>query len=889
MKTLKPEEVKTIIKNSPPGSNPNTVVQALINKGYILEGLNDKPVEKPDGFLKSIGKDVVETLVVKPADRVAEAVGRTGFLGQDIKKGYETMADEGESRQFNVPGLGEIDVEAQKGGSEGARQIGGEALKIGSFLFPYGKVAGAVGSKVLGASKLTPIALKTAKTVGNIASGATGGYLADVGYNLSDDSKTLGEAFTPGLGTLIGGSIPVAGTVFKAGKRAVQGSRNVKDVTKRVIQGETKDIPLAEQAFKNIDLKGVKSRQELSQRLSSAMENQMKVVDDYLSKDPRALSLDEYAIRTTNNVGQEVKTDVISNALTHLEDFYKQAGDNLSASNIGIVKQKAISEGLTHQEVNNIARMYSEEFGSKAFNKVGDPLTSVNAQMFENTRSGLKQASRGGLGYGAEAKQADKLYSAMTNTKRLIDKGAEGVNKLEARLKNRNIIQKLSYGAVKVINALTGGALKAGVEALGVSNIGNKIDNWINLERSLQKDLEFIQKANNIRTDSALIKFIEDFSKRFKFPGDAMVDDLSTRGKQLKNIPNKQGGFVSLGQSESALPIKRTTNTIKKNIPKASNISPNSTTKSLKGKGTIPENSNYLYHGTGGTSAEAIFKEGLKPGRKGTLSLSKDEAYSRNYAQDGMTPQGKTYGTMFRVKADYVKGKTIPVKKTAPMSDQLNEILTKETIPPEAIEVYRNGKWQPLKSSPENSLISEAKKYKSAEEFANNTPSDVLDKLREAGVRGGEQRMKFWEDATGKKTGTSYQMSHRPSEGVSAFDLTEKVNGEQMIPKDMYTQWYGSRGTATDLESISVLKKIKGKPEADVTIYRASPKESFNEGDWVTFSKKYAQEHAKGNNTKVFSKVVKAKDVRWAMDDVNEFGYFPKSQLTDIWKKANKK
>lgn len=591
MKTLKPEEVKTIIKNAPQGSNPNTVIQALINKGYILEGLNDKPVEKPDGFLKSIGKDVVETLVVKPADRVAEAVGRTGILGEDIKKGYEAMADEGESRQFNVPGLGEIDVEAQKGGSEGARQIGGEALKIGSFLFPYGKVAGAVGSKVLGASKLTPIALKTAKTVGNIASGATGGYLADVGYNLSDDSKTLGEAFTPGLGTLIGGSIPVAGTVFKAGKRAVQGSRNVKDVTKRVIQGETKDIPLAEQAFKNIDLKGVKSRQELSQRLSSAMENQMKVVDDYLSKDPRALSLDEYAIRTTNNVGQEVKTDVISNALTHLEDFYKQAGDDLSASNVNLIKQKAVSEGLTHQEVNNIARMYSEEFGTKAFNKVGDPLTSVNAQMFENTRTGLKQAARGGLGYGAEAQAADKLYSAMNNTKRLIDKGVEGVNKLEARLKNRNIIQKLSYGAVKVINALTGGALKAGVEALGVSNIGNKIDNWINLERSLQKDLEFIQKANNIRTDSALIKFIEDFSKRFKFPGDAMVDDLSTRGKQLKNIPNKQGGFVSLGQSESALPIKRTTNTIKKNIPKTSNISPKSTTKSLKGKGTIPENS----------------------------------------------------------------------------------------------------------------------------------------------------------------------------------------------------------------------------------------------------------------------------------------------------------
>jgi len=161
-----------------------------------------------------------------------------------------------------------------------------------------------------------------------------------------------------------------------------------------------------------------------------------------------------------------------------------------------------------------------------------------------------------------------------------------------------------------------------------------------------------------------------------------------------------------------------------------------------------------------------------------------------------------------------------------------------------------------------DNLIQEAKKYKSVEEFVK------------------------------AQTDADYKMSHRPTEGVRAFDLTEKVDGEEMIPKDMYTQWYGSRGTKADLESISVLRSIKGKPEADVIIYRASPKESFNYGDWVTLSKTYAKEHAEGNNTKVYSKVVKAKDLKWAMDDVNEFGYYPenyKSQLEDIWKQANKK
>ena len=162
-------------------------------------------------------------------------------------------------------------------------------------------------------------------------------------------------------------------------------------------------------------------------------------------------------------------------------------------------------------------------------------------------------------------------------------------------------------------------------------------------------------------------------------------------------------------------------------------------------------------------------------------------------------------------------------------------------------------------------LAKEARKYKSAEEF----------------VKAQTKR-------------PDYGYGHSPNEdGVPAFDLTAKVDGEQMIPKDMYTQWYGSRGTPEDLQSISALKKIKGNPEADITIYRAGPKNEWNYGDWITLSKKYAETHAEGNTGfKVFSKVVKAKDLKWAMDDVNEFGYFPestKSQLTDIWEKANKR
>ncbi len=713
MTKITKEQLEVLHKNAPAGITKEDLQIGYIEKGYEIEGVDTnqakqyiqqkragfpapdanrmpdtiQPKPESDGMLKALGKDVVGTLLVKPAQRATEAATRVFSPNSMAAKGYEMMADEGESQKFNVPGLGEIDAEQQKAfGQGGGRQIAGEVLKIGSYLFPYGKAASAVGGSILGASKLTPLAVNTARVGGNVASGVVGGYMADVGYNLADENKTLGESFIPGFGTALGAAIPLAGPAFKALKgKAKTGS----DVTKRVIQGQTKDIPLAEQAFKNIDTKGVTTRQQLSERLGTAMDNQMNIVDDQLSKDPRALSLDDYAIRVKNNAGQEVKTDVISQSLEHLQEFYTKAGDNLSASNINLIKQKAISEGLTHQEVNNIARMYSEEFGTKAFNKVGDPLTSVNAQMFENTRNGLKQAARGGLGYGEEARAADRLYSAMNNTKRLIDNGVEKVSALDARLKDRNILQRLSYGAVKLLNAISGGTLKSGVEALGVSNVGNKIDNWIDLERSLQKDLQFIEKANGIKEESKLIKFIEDYAKKFKFPGDAAVDDINASFNKVNNLPNKQGGFVGLPQSK--LPaIQRSTTDTKNIIPKTSNIpksSPKSATKSIdltsEAKKYKSAEDITAYHGT----PEKFTSFDLSKAGKSTDSgmFGKGFYFSDNVAE------AKTYSTR--------GGKTGEVKTVKLNMKNPYVINTKADIPDIKVP---NKTMADLKNSPEN-------------------------------------------------------------------------------------------------------------------------------------------------------------------------------------------
>lgn len=176
----------------------------------------------------------------------------------------------------------------------------------------------------------------------------------------------------------------------------------------------------------------------------------------------------------------------------------------------------------------------------------------------------------------------------------------------------------------------------------------------------------------------------------------------------------------------------------------------------------------------------------------------------------------------------------------------------------------------PLKADP---LLSEALKYKNGKDFYELSGSKVNQQLREKGIRGQEQVTKYWEEITGKKSVNSYAMSHRPQEMGAGYNIDEIGNAPNFYENPEYFK-HSKDGTYD--ESIRALLKIKGKPEAEVTVYRASPKSELNKGDWISLSKKYAQGESLSEDTKVHSFKVKAKDIQFAGDDINEFGYFPK-------------
>lgn len=170
-------------------------------------------------------------------------------------------------------------------------------------------------------------------------------------------------------------------------------------------------------------------------------------------------------------------------------------------------------------------------------------------------------------------------------------------------------------------------------------------------------------------------------------------------------------------------------------------------------------------------------------------------------------------------------------------------------------------------------------------EFVTSKGGDILGRLTPEGerwraylYRSDENR--FYDskvDAIAAFTEDSlqYKIDHQPKE-----DGAQGHNVETHFP-DFYShpEWY-TYGLPGDDETVEVLKRIRGNPDARVTIYRALPHEDYGiePGNWVSLSKAYAEQHAlqaEGPAWPVVSLEVTAKEVRTPGDDINEWGYFP--------------
>jgi hypothetical protein len=131
--------------------------------------------------------------------------------------------------------------------------------------------------------------------------------------------------------------------------------------------------------------------------------------------------------------------------------------------------------------------------------------------------------------------------------------------------------------------------------------------------------------------------------------------------------------------------------------------------------------------------------------------------------------------------------------------------------------------------------------------------------------------------APGIPASTDYRLMHKAmDESGGAARLHDLVPS---FGEDVYgpnAQRYFGGGDAFDRaekQILSLMKKLRGKPDEMVTIYRGVPKDvaAINEGDWVTLLPEVAAEYG----PKVISQKVPASHVTSWADSLLEFGYHP--------------
>jgi len=107
-----------------------------------------------------------------------------------------------------------------------------------------------------------------------------------------------------------------------------------------------------------------------------------------------------------------------------------------------------------------------------------------------------------------------------------------------------------------------------------------------------------------------------------------------------------------------------------------------------------------------------------------------------------------------------------------------------------------------------------------------------------------------------------YRGSHQIENSQSITDLDINDIKNKVIELNGYL-------TRQDQTDLSKLKKILNNPEEKVKIYRASPVNELNNGDWVTTDKSYAQNVANNNGGKVYTYEVNANELYYP-DNVSE-------------------
>lgn len=328
----------------------------------VVAKLGAKPQEQKDGFFKSLVKSPVNTLLVRPAERVGRGIayGYGAITGNEGIKEAALNADAGVS----LPGLGKFSNKTPVSG----KQIVGEGLesaaeiaalsapgskllsapKLGTRMLAGGTLAGTYGAgKTLAEGGTTEEALKSG-AIGFAAGAVLPAVLTGAGKATKGISSYASDRFPKLLGIFSGEQDDVIRAALKSPKAADEGLKAGDEALRRVVEkGAVKSTELKNnfikghsEAFKEIAGsygKKLTSKKSLESRFNRVLKgNDIKIGKS---------GLDFSQSKVQANPGEMTKIQNAYDALKDWDDFTLE-GVNKYKQLIGALRKFSDDAGI---------------------------------------------------------------------------------------------------------------------------------------------------------------------------------------------------------------------------------------------------------------------------------------------------------------------------------------------------------------------------------------------------------------------------------------------------------------------------------------------------------------------------------------------------------------
>lgn len=603
---LTKEKVKVILQNAPKGSDPARVVQALVDKGYKLEGYNDQPepLPKPSRYDVAMGKKNPDGTDNTDKGIIPEAVDQ-------FKKGFK-QTQEGAKNPNLIEGsvqIGKGILNEAAGGLraafspiEAGMKIIGKLPIVSQALGGVDKSVDYFADKISNNKKLQKFAMDNPDadevianlvTIGlSVAAGKAGapngvpatrvgGIIDSV---LKDVSTKSPEVLRGTIQKFKDNVVPAA---EKVKEKITTGGQSEADIAGKIFQAKPDKLDTMVRALEGIDKKGIKSSEDLFARLDAKAKANTTAVDEALQKSTDVYKPADITKTIEVKGGKPLKQDFVQTALDHLKELYEKTSDPTSQAKIMEKITKYQKDGLTAHEMNLIAREYGSEFGSKAFSKAsGDPLTSVNAQSYENVRSGIKGTVREKMpdaGTKALDMNTSDSLDAMKLLKNVETKAQQAANKLE----KAGVMQKVGAVFGKGVDIATGGFVKGMLKTL-FNKAGRGVDETlsaIQIKEGIPKLIKAFEKVEKIKDLKAkgVEAQLKDIFKDF-IPENKTTTKPTTSAKPVKVNTKLKGNYLNIGMKvgkSGKLTTKQITDSLKKFGAKL-------VKKTIKNSGTEP-------------------------------------------------------------------------------------------------------------------------------------------------------------------------------------------------------------------------------------------------------------------------------------------------------------